>query len=54
MPVVNLPNKDGRLEPYRLADPRAWKRSGGQEFRRIALAAASRLGDVRRVHGLAV
>ena len=36
MPVVKLPNEDGRLEAYRLAEPRSWKRSGGQEFRRIA------------------
>jgi hypothetical protein len=50
MPVVNLPNKDGRLDPYRLAEPRSWKRSGGQEFRRIALAAAHL---VLRVHGVA-
>ena len=45
MPVVNLPNKDGRLEPYRLAEPRAWKRSGGQEFSRVALAAGHLVAD---------
>jgi Protein of unknown function (DUF993) len=45
MPVVNLPNKDGRLEAYRLAEPRSWKRSAGQEFRRVALAAAHLVAD---------
>ena len=45
MPVVNLPNKDGRLEAYRLAEPRAWKRSGGQEFRRVAFSAAHVVAD---------
>ncbi len=45
MPVVNLPNKDGRLEAYRLAEPRTWKRNGGQEFRRVALAAAHLVAD---------
>ncbi len=45
MPVVNLPDRDGRLEPYRLAEPRTWKRSAGQEFRRVALAAAHLVAD---------
>ena len=45
MPVVNLPNKDGRLEPYRLAAPRSWNGNGGHEFNRVALAAAHLVAD---------
>jgi hypothetical protein len=45
MPVVNLPNKDGRLEPYRLTAPRSWNGNGGHEFSRVALAAAHLVAD---------
>jgi hypothetical protein len=45
MPVVNLPNKDGRLKSYRLAEPRSWKHGAGQEFRHVVLAAAHLVAD---------
>ena len=45
MPVVNLPTVDGRLEAYRLAEPRSWKRDGGRPFDRVALAAAHIVAD---------
>jgi hypothetical protein len=41
MPVVQLPNAQGRLEPYRLRGPRTWNGNGGARgFDRIGLAAA--------------
>ena len=45
MPVVNLPNKNGRLEAYRLAEPRTWKCRTAGEFSRVALAAAHLVAD---------
>jgi Protein of unknown function (DUF993) len=45
MPVVNLPTGNGRLEAYRLAEPRAWERGSAREFSRIALAAAHLVAD---------
>src|SRR5450755_956487 len=45
MPVINLPNKNGRLEPYRLAEPRSWNGNGGHPFKRVALAAAHLVAD---------
>jgi hypothetical protein len=45
MPVVNLPTAEGRLEPYRLREPRAWNGTGGHGFDRIGLAAAHIVAD---------
>src|SRR5580704_2783891 len=45
MPVVNLPSKNGRLEPYRLAGPRSWNGNGAHKFNRVALAAAHLVAD---------
>src|SRR5580704_7429905 len=45
MPVVNLPSKNGRLEPYRLAGPRSWNGNGAHQFNRVALAAAHLVAD---------
>ena len=45
MPVVNLPTAEGRLEAYRLREPRAWNGTGGHGFDRIGLAAAHIVAD---------
>src|SRR5271163_4566246 len=50
MPQIDLPNADGRLERYRMREPRAWNRgakngNGGHKFDRIALAAAHVVAD---------
>jgi hypothetical protein len=45
MPVVNLPNPDGRTEPYRLHGPQDWSRNGPARLDRIALAAAHVVAD---------
>jgi Protein of unknown function (DUF993) len=45
MPVVNLPTAEGRLEPYRLREARAWNGTGGHGFDRIGLAAAHIVAD---------
>jgi hypothetical protein len=45
MPVVNLPTREGRTEPYRLKGPKGWSASGPQTFDRVALAAAHIVAD---------
>jgi hypothetical protein len=49
MPVVNLPTREGRTEPYRLKGPMGWTASGkgasAPKFDRVALAAAHIVAD---------
>ena len=45
MPMVNLPTRDGRTEPYRLKGPKDWAAKGRPKFDRIALAAAHIVAD---------
>jgi Protein of unknown function (DUF993) len=45
MPVVNLPTREGRTEPYRLKGPKGWAANGTPKFDRIALAAAHIVAD---------
>jgi hypothetical protein len=49
LPLIDLPNKDGGLERYRMRGPRAWNGAGNgngaHRFNRIALAAAHVVAD---------
>src|ERR1700730_13180521 len=49
MPLIDLPSADGRIERYRMREPRAWnggaQNGTGHHFDRIALAAAHVVAD---------
>jgi hypothetical protein len=45
MPVVNLPTRNGRTEPYRIKGPQDWNGGARPAFDRIALAAAHVVAD---------